>query len=188
MTKTKFTFKNYLKELKKSWLLLVIFVILGAAGGAFYAFRKPVQYTATAKVLVNNASVDNAGMASPYSSISELLLSKDLIKETNPDLGDIPEYEVIEAPRGVFQVTVTDTDSEHAKEVANAVINSTQYVIDYAFDNAADYRVTTINEAENTSATVSTKSRIISIVIAAAAMFVLAAVVVFIKFDYSSEK
>lgn len=188
MSKTKFTLRNYFKELKKAWLLLAIFAIIGAAGGAFYAFKKPVLYTTSAKVLVYNSSVDNGSAASPYAQIGELLMSKNLIEDTNKDLKDIPEYTVVELPRGVFEVKVTDANADHAKEVANAVVNSTSSVISYAFDDADDYRVSVLTEAKDASSTVSTKSRIISIVIAAAAMIVLAAVVVFIKFDYSSEK
>ena len=188
MSKTKFTLKNYFKELKKAWLLLVIFAILGAAGGAFYAFKKPTMYTASAKVLVYNSSIDNGSTVSPYSQIGELLLSKELIKDINDDLGDGFDYSVIEAPRGVFIVTATDKDEERAKEVANTVIDSTSDVMRHAFDDADDYRVMTLQEADQASPTITNKSRIISVIIAAAAMLVVAAVIVFIKFDYSSEK
>ncbi len=188
MTKTKFTLKNYFKELKKAWLLLIIFAILGAAGGAFYAFKKPVEYTASAKVLVYNSSIDNGSTVSPYSQIGELLLSDELMKNINKDKSGISGYTVVEIPRGVFTVTATNSDEERAKEVANTVIESTDDAIHYAFDDADDYRVMVIQEANQASPTVSNKSRIISIAIAATAMLIIGAVVVFIKFDYSLEK
>ena len=188
MSKTKFTLKNYFKELKKAWLLLVIFAILGAAGGAFYAFKKPVMYTASAKVLVYNSSIDNGSTVSPYSQIGELLLSKEVINEINKDSDDISDYTVVEAPRGVFTITATSGNEDHAKKVANTVIESTSGAIRYAFDDADDYRAMVLQEADQASPTVTTKTRIISIAIAAAAMLIIAAVIVFIKFDYSSEK
>jgi capsular polysaccharide biosynthesis protein len=188
MANAKFTLKNYFKELKKSWLLLAIFVVLGAAGGAFYAFRKPVLYTATAKVVINNASVDNGSMTSPYAQITALLMSKDLVNQAKGEDVNIPSYTVVEAPRGVFAVTATDADEQRAKDGANTVIDNVDKIIALAFDNARDFRVTVVERAENTTPTVTMKTRIISIVVAAAAMFVLAAVVVFVKFDYRSEK
>ncbi|MBR3378518.1 hypothetical protein IKG50_04335 [Candidatus Saccharibacteria bacterium] len=188
MLKTKFTLKNYFKELKKAWLLLVIFAILGAAGGAFYAFKKPVKYTTSAIVLVNNSKIDNGAVFSPYAQITELLSSKNLLQEINKDLKEIPEYTVFENPRGVFAVTVTDDDPENAKKVADTIINSTDELAKIAFDNPDDYRITIVKKADDATPTITTKTRLMTIAIAAGAMLVLAAVIVFIKFDYCSEK
>ena len=188
MSKPKFTFKNYLRELKKSWLLLAIFLVLGAAGGAYYAFSRQTQYTASAKLLINNATVDNGSATSPYAQIGELLSSQKIMKAVNPSVKDFPGYEIKEAPRGVFEITVTAENADRAKEVANIIADSSDDVVASAFDNASDYRVTVLEEATDAAPTVTTKSRIITAAIAAAAMLVLGAVVVFIKFDYNSEK
>ena len=188
MANVKFTLRNYFKELKKAWLLLAIFAIIGAAGGAFYAFRKPVLYTASAKVLINNSKIDNGATVSPYAQITELLLSKEMVNQANTEELNLPTYTVVEAPRGVFVITATDADAERAKFGANTVLNSTDSILDLAFDDAEDYRTTVIEREEDAAPTVTMKNRIISIVVAAAAMLVLAAVVVFIKFDYRSEK
>ena len=188
MTKLKFTFKNYLQELKKSYLLLIILLIIGLAGGAFYAFSRKTQYVSHAKLLVNNSAVDNGSATSPYAQIGELLSSKKLLETVNTAAKDVPAYEVIEMPRGVFMINVTDNNGEHAKEIANAVLASAGDIISTAFDNASDYRITIIEEASEPAATVSMKSRLVSIAIAGAAMLIVGAVIVFIKFDYNSEK
>ena len=188
MANAKFTLKNYFKELKKAWLLLVIFAIIGAGAGAFYSFKKPVLYTANAKVLVNNSKIDNGAAMSPYAQITELLTSQNIVKNATGSDESLSGYQVAESPRGVFTITATASDADQAKKVANTVVESASSIMSIAFDDAEDYRVTIINYAEDAAPTVTAKTRVISIVIAAAAMLVLAAVVVFIKFDYRSEK
>jgi capsular polysaccharide biosynthesis protein len=188
MTKPKFTFKNYLGELKKSWLLLAIFLAIGAVLGACYTFSRPTNYTASAKLLINNSYIDNGSTASPYAQIGELLSSKKLLEAVDPSLKDIPSYEVKEAPRGVFEITVTDKNADHAKEIANAVSDKADEILAEAFDAASDYRITVIEVAEDATPTTTNKARILSIAIAALGMLVIGAVIVFIKFDYHSEK
>lgn len=186
----KFTFKNYLKELKKSWIMLVIFLVIGLAGGAAYAFSRPVNYNATVKFSVYNSHVDNGSAASPYSQLVELYASPRLLSNIDGAVDEktAPKYEVKEAPRGIFTVTVTAKDAEKAKSFANTVLFNTSNVISAAFDDATNYRVTVLKEATSAEATVTNSKRIISIAVAALGMLVIAAVIVFVRFDYRSEK
>jgi uncharacterized protein involved in exopolysaccharide biosynthesis len=190
MTKTKFTFRNYLKELKKAWLLLAIFFVIGAAAGSVYAFTRKVQYTATAKFSVYNSHVDNGAATSPYSQLIELFSSKKVLANVDETvkLDETPDYDVKESPRGIFEVKVTAADEEKAKSFANTVVINTSNVIAAAFDDCYNYRTTILEEAEDAEPTVTLKTRAISIAVAALGMLVIAAVVVFIRFDYRSEK
>jgi capsular polysaccharide biosynthesis protein len=188
MSKPKFTFGNYFKELKKSWILLAVFTIIGAAAGAYYAFTKPTQYTANSKFIISNSLIDNGTAISPYSQVGDAISSRKILSTIVNDAKDFPDYSIVEDPRGVFNITVTDNDSENAKKVANTIVNSAKDVIEAIYDNANYYKVTVAEEAEEANPTVTAKTRIISIVVAAVAMFAIAAIIVFIKFDYNSEK
>ena len=190
MTKTAFTFRNYLKELKKAWIFLVIFFVIGAAAGAAYAFTRKVQYTATAKFSVYNSHVDNGAATSPYSQLIELFSSKKVLANADETvkLEEIPDFDVKESPRGIFEVKVTDADKEKAKTFANLVVINTSNVIAAAFDDSYNYHTTVLEEAEEAKPTVTLKTRAISIAAAAFGMLVIAAVIVFIRFDYHSEK
>lgn len=182
MAKPQFTFKNYLKELKKSWLLLAIFFIIGAGGGAYYAFSKPVEYKASAKFSVYNSIVNTGSVTSPYSQIGSLLSSREVVE------GVLSEYEITEKPFGVFEITATDGSSEKAIDTANTVLGNAWPAISAAFDDAENYHVTVLAGATDATATTSTKQRVVSTAVAAFAGLALALVVVFIKFDYTAEK
>ena len=188
MAKTKFTFKNYFKELKKSWLLLVIFTIIGAGAGAYYAFTKPTLYTASSKFIISNTLIDNGTAVSPYSQVSEALSSKKILSTIIDDVDNLSDCSVVEDPRGVFVINATDKDAKKAQETANKIVNSAKEVVDSIYDNANYYKVTIASEADEAKPTVTAKTRIISIIVAAIAMLAIAAIVVFIKFDYNSEK
>ena len=190
MAKTKFTFRNYLGELKKSWLLLAVFFVLGGILGGVYSFTRPTMYEAEAKLSIYNSHVDNGSATSPYSQIIELLSSAKLLANVDGsiDAASAPNFSVKESPRGIFEITVTDKDAEVAKDFANKILINSNNVIAAAFDDAYNYRVTIIEEALEANPTVTTKSRIITAAIIALGMLVLAAVVIFIRFDYNSEK
>ena len=182
MPKPQFTFKNYLKEIKKCWIFVVAVVILGAAGGAYYSFSKPTQYTASTKVSVYNPAVNNGPVSSPYAQIAELLMSSELIE------ADLEEYVVVEKPFGVFEIVATSNDSQKAIDTANTVMDKTSNVISAAYDDADNYQITVLERASEATPTIVTKNRVISTAIIVAGAFVLALVAVFVKFDYIAEK
>ena len=182
MAKPQFTFKNYLKELKQSWLIIVIFVVLGAAGGAFLAFTKPNNYLASAKLSVYNPAVNTGPQTSPYAQISELLMSDELVE------GNLETYTVIEKPFGVFQIDATSTDSQKAIDTVNTVMDHAEDVIKEAFEDAENYRITILSRASEAEPTIVMKQRIISTVITTVGALALALVVIFVKFDYKAEK
>ena len=182
MSKPQFTFKNYLKEVKKSWLLVAIFVALGAVGGAVCSFARPTIYAASAKISVYNSAVNTGSITSPYAQISELLMSGELVK------GDLEEYTVVEKPFGVFEIIATSTNSDKAIETADAVVDNVDEAINKAFDDAGDYRITILGRASKTTPTITMRNRIISTTVSIVSAFVLALVIIFVKFDYIAEK
>ena len=183
----KFTFKNYLKELKKSWLLLVIFVLIGAVAGSVYAFRKPTEYISSAKFSVHNSSIDNGSTTSPYSQIGALVQSKDLIvRNSDVKESDFSKVEVMEKTFGVFDIVVTSATAEQAKNTMSGILGSIRIIMDEAFDDAGYYQITILQNANEATPTFTTGKRILTTAIIAFGMLVLAMIVVFVKFDYSS--
>ncbi len=190
MAKTKFTFKNYLKALKDAWIILVIFFVLGAGAGAFVAFKKPVMYVSTSKIAVYNSAVDNGAVTSPYTQIAEYLASKKLLSEVDDAIGieEIPDYTVEELPRGIFTISVTAKDADTAKKFAGLIVNDSMRILAGVLGNTEDYRITTLEEASDGAPTVTNKTRFLYLAIASLGALIIAAIGVFIKFDYSSEK
>ena len=183
MAKPQFTFKNYLKELKKAWLLLAIFFLAGAIGGGIYAFTRPVIYGAVSKVTVYNKDVNTGPASSPYAQISDILMSDELVKTE-----EMADYNVIEKPFGVFEIVTRSTDEQKAIDTANTVAEKTTDAIAKAFTNASDYEVTILKKAEKSIPGISLQNRLISTTISAFGVLALALIIVFIKFDYTAEK
>ena len=190
MTKTKFTFRNYLQALKSAWLVLVVFFILGAGAGAYVAFKKPVMYTSAAKIAVYNSAIDNGAITSPYTQVAEYLASKKILAEVDDtiELEEIPDYTVIEAPRGIFVITVTAKDADTAKKFAGIINDDAMRILERVLGDTEDYRITTLAEATDGVPTVTNKTRFIYLAIASLGGLLIAAIGIFIKFDYASEK
>lgn len=183
MAKTQFTFKNYLKEVKKCRVFVIVFFVLGAIAGGIYAFSRPTEYTASSKLSFYKASVNTGSTTSPYSQVSEILMSKELIDGVN-----LSKYEVAEKPFGVFEITATSSDSQNAIDTANSVMDGARAAIAIAYEDAENYKITVLSRASESEQTMSTKKRILSTAIVAVGAVVLALIAVFVKFDYSSEK
>ena len=189
-TPVKFTFKNYLKEIKKTWLILAIVFGLGAIAGAWFAFKKPNSYSTVAKFSIHNDLIDGKTDVSPYTQISEYLMSTKLVKENGDPAKtkDLSTYNVKESLRGVFLVTAYDADPQHAIDTANTVVATAESVLTAVYNDASDYRITVLSEATEAIASVTVKSRIISIAVVAFGALALALIVLFIKFDFTAEK
>lgn len=190
MAKTQFTLKNYFKELKKCSIFVIILVIIGAAAGTWFAFRKPTQYTAVSTISVYNNTIENGTPISPYKQIAALISSKKLIMEADDTLKDedFSQYEVKETNTGVFQIEATADTEQKAIDVTKNVMNNVSGVIENTYDDSENYRVKILDEATTATPTVTIKSRIISIAVAIAGALILAMIVVFVKFDYQAEK
>ena len=183
MSKVQFTFKNYLKEVKKCRVLVIVFFVLGAVAGGIYAFSRPTSYTASAKLSVYNPAVNIGPATSPYSQISDILMSNELI-----DNKDLAKYEVIEKPFGVFEIIATDSDSQKATDTANTVMDNARNAVSAAYDDADKYKITVLSRADEAEQTITMKNRIISAAIIAVGAVALALIGIFVKFDYSSDK
>lgn len=183
MAKSEFTFHNYCKELKKSALLLIVFLVLGIAAGIFYCNTKPTTYSVVSKISIHNAKVDNGAAISPYTQIADILGSKKLAEEKTGN--NLADYTVTEVTRGIFEISATGKKPDNLKQTVESVSNNAGIILASAYDDAEDYRIAVLQPIEDAKEDKQTMtSKVITTGIIAFGMLVLAAVVVFVKFDY----
>ena len=187
-SENKFTFKNYLKYLRKYWVLIVVFAVIGLIGSYIYISNSKVTYSANLKVMVYNAEVDQGAAVSPYVQFKEILTS-DILIEERVGLKDIASHiEVKESNRGGF--TITDTESEAGTAVENIkkISENIRSLVDGVYSDADKYEITILQIDQQAAASTNLKKDIFMGIVATFAMVALAAVIIFIKFDFSTEK
>ncbi len=187
-SENKFTFKNYLKYLRKYWVLIVVFAVIGLIGSYIYISNSKVTYSANLKVMVYNAEVDQGAAVSPYVQFKEILTS-DILIEERVGLKDIASHiEVKESNRGVFTITDTESDAGTAVENIKKISENIRSLVDGVYSDADKYEITILQIDQQAAASTSLKKDIYMGIIATFAMVALAAVIIFIKFDFSTEK
>lgn len=187
-SENKFTFKNYLKYLRKYWVLIVVFAAIGLIGSYIYISNLKVTYSANLKVMVYNAEVDQGAAVSPYVQFKEILTS-DILIEERVGLKDIASHiEVKESNRGVFTITDTESDAGTAVENIKKISENIRSLVDGVYSDADKYEITILQIDQQAAASTNLKKEIFMGVVATFAMVVLAAVIIFIKFDFSTEK
>ncbi|MBQ9684152.1 hypothetical protein IJV57_01590 [Candidatus Saccharibacteria bacterium] len=187
-SENKFTFKNYLKYLRKYWVLIVVFAAIGLIGSYIYISNLKVTYSANLKVMVYNAEVDQGAAVSPYVQFKEILTS-DILIEERVGLKDIASHiEVKESNRGVFTITDTESDAGAAVENIKKISENIRSLVDGVYSDADKYEITILQIDQQAAASTNLKKEIFMGVVATFAMVVLAAVIIFIKFDFSTEK
>ncbi len=187
-SENKFTFKNYLKYLRKYWVLIVVFAAIGLIGSYIYISNLKVTYSANLKVMVYNAEVDQGAAVSPYVQFKEILTS-DILIEERVGLKDIASHiEVKESNRGVFTITDTESDAGTAVENIKKISENIRSLVDGVYSDADKYEITILQIDQQAAASTNLKKEIFMGIVATFAMVVLAAVIIFIKFDFSTEK
>jgi uncharacterized protein involved in exopolysaccharide biosynthesis len=187
-SENKFTFKNYLKYLRKYWVLIVVFAVIGLIGSYIYISNSKVTYSANLKVMVYNAEVDQGAAVSPYVQFKEILTS-DILIEERIGLKDIASHiEVKESNRGVFTITDTESDADTAVENIKKISENIRSLVDGVYSDADKYEITILQIDQQAAASTNLKKDIFMGIVATFAMVALAAVIIFIKFDFSTEK
>ena len=187
-SENKFTFKNYLKYLRKYWVLIVVFAVIGLIGSYIYISNSKVTYSANLKVMVYNAEVDQGAAVSPYVQFKEIL-SSDILIEERIGLKDIASHiEVKESNRGVFTITDTESDAGTAVENIKKISENIRSLVDGVYSDADKYEITILQIDQQAAASTNLKKDIFMGIVATFAMVALAAVIIFIKFDFSTQK
>ena len=132
--------RDYIRVLRRSWLLLVAMVVIGTCAGLAYTYFSPATYQSTAVVFVSTqgaTSAQDLSQSSTYGqsvvrdyaglAVTPLVLDP-VIKELN--LSDTPAQLATRitadspAKTSLLQITVTDGSRTGAADIANAVTRS----------------------------------------------------------------
>ena len=186
-SKNEFTFSNFFKYWFNNWLLIVVLMVIGAVGGIYYTSTRPLTYTATSKVLVYNANIEQGASTSPYAQIKDVLTNEKLVEEIDSNI-DLSNIAVEETGRGVFEISVSDLDGAKAQEQAILLAEHADDLIRSTYSDGEDYEVTILQTAHEAVPSTTAAKNIFMTIIAVIAMAVIATIVIFIKFDFSTEK
>ena len=186
-SKNSFTFSNFFKYWFNNWSLVVALMVAGAVGGILYTSTRPLTYTATSRVLVYNANIEQGTAASPYTQIQDLLINERLVGEIDSNI-NLSHVAVREVGRGTFEISVSDLDGAKAQEQAILLAENTDDLIRDTYSDGADYEVTILQTAHEAVPSTTTAKNIFMTIIAVIAMAVIATIVIFIKFDFTTEK
>ena len=129
--------RDYLRILRRSWVLLVVLTLAGIAGGATFSLLQTPQYEATTKVFVSASSADsvadlNAGASYTQQivrSYAEVVTTGLVLDPVISELGlDETTSELARRVTAsatlntvIVDITVTDDDPERAAVIANSI-------------------------------------------------------------------
>lgn len=132
--------RDYLRILRKSWILILSLVVAGTVVAAGYSFAKEPVYRATSKVFVSTQSAGTVGELAQGSSFSvqrvktysDLATTPAVLTPVIDELGiDIPASELAleitaSAPldTSIIDISVQNTDPALAADLANATASN----------------------------------------------------------------
>ncbi|MBD7958572.1 polysaccharide biosynthesis tyrosine autokinase [Microbacterium sp. Sa4CUA7] len=133
--------RDYLRILHKNWILLLVLLIAGIAGGAGYAFMQAPKYEASTQLyvsvrtegaatgdLVQGTTFARQMVASYVDVIPTALVLDPVIEELSLDVsaGELAPQVSASTPLNtvLLDISVTDEDAEQAAAIANATAAS----------------------------------------------------------------
>ncbi|PXA69987.1 polysaccharide biosynthesis tyrosine autokinase [Cryobacterium arcticum] len=160
--------RDYIRILRKSWVLIVLFTLVGVGAAAAYSLTLTPKYSATAKVFV---STQGAGTTSELQQGSSFTIQrvKTYSSLVSTPIVLLPVIGTLElgitsdqlarrvtasapADTSIIDITVTDTDPVRAADTANAVSQSLTAVVEDieapdAIDAVSPVKLTRAQEA-----------------------------------------
>lgn len=136
---------DYIRILRKSWILIIVLALIGVAGGATISLIQTPKYSATSKVFVstqtggtvselaqgNTFTVQRVTTYSDLATTPIVLLSVIAELELNVSEGDLSGAISVTAPlnTSIIEITAADTDPVIAADIANAAAESLTRVV-----------------------------------------------------------
>ncbi|AYG04174.1 polysaccharide biosynthesis tyrosine autokinase [Gryllotalpicola protaetiae] len=151
---------DYIRVLRKGWLLIVVFVVLGVGAAAAYSATRSPIYTANSKVFVSTQTGNNANdllQGQNYSQdritsyaglVSTPAVLQPVIVGLHLDMtaGQLSKQISASAPLNttLLEITATDTDPKRAADLANATAESLGNVVQALETTDADQNVSPV--------------------------------------------
>jgi len=168
--------RDYIRILRKSWVMIVLLLLVGVAAASAYCIVKTPEFSATAKVFVstqssgttNELAQGNTFTVQRVKTYSDLVNTPIVLLPVIAKLklgitsDDIAKQITASAPldTSIIDITVTDTDPVRAADIANATSASLSVVVEdietpTAKDAASPVKLTRAQEASVPSVPVS---------------------------------
>ena len=131
------TFRKLLSIIRRHWIAIVAFLVVGTAAGFIWAKVETPAYTSKGTMLVSyegNTSVSTEYTFSNYISntyvkiIKEDLVMNKVAEKTKISATTLKNNTSVSNTSLVIDVSYTDSDKNRAKEVAQVIIDTTQEV------------------------------------------------------------
>lgn len=132
------TFKDILFIIRKHWIAIVAFILLGTAGGFIWSRVEPPEYKSTGTIMVYYKGSENTAVTTEYSfsnSITNTVVGfvktntilDQVAEQTSIKRSDISKGLTVTNSTGNLLITVSYTSSsaEEAKNVVNAIMETT---------------------------------------------------------------
>lgn len=132
--------RDYLRILRRNWILILVMTVVGVAGGATYSLLQTPQYEATTKVFVSASSADSVSDLSAGNSYTqqivrsyaEVVTTGLVLDPVLSELGlDESAAELAERVTAsvtlntvIVDITVTDPDPARAADIANSIAHN----------------------------------------------------------------
>ena len=137
---------DYIRILRKSWILIVVLALVGVAGAAAFSLAQTPQYSATSKVFVSTQSggtvselaQGNAFTVQRVTTYSDLATTPIVLLpviaelELDTNEGSLARSISVAAPTNtsIIEIAVSDNDPVMAADIANSVAESLTKVVD----------------------------------------------------------
>ncbi|MBE6133345.1 MAG: hypothetical protein E7178_01610 [Erysipelotrichaceae bacterium] len=131
------TFRKLLSIIRRHWIAIVAFLVVGTAGGFIWSRLERPAYTSTGTMLVSydgNTSVSTEYTFSNYISETYVKVIKEdkvmdkVAEKTGIKSSILKSNTSVNAKSLMIEVTYTDTDKAKAKEICQTIIETTQEV------------------------------------------------------------
>ncbi|QAV70457.1 polysaccharide biosynthesis tyrosine autokinase [Salinibacterium sp. UTAS2018] len=169
--------RDYIRILRKSWLLIVVLMLVGVASSATFSILQTPKYSASSKVFVSTASdggsvsdlqQGNSFTVQRVKTYSQLAITPIVLQPVIDSLNLDTEVDALAAnvsvsavlDSAVLEVSVVDADPANAAEIANGIAESLTTVVQLIETPETEgavspVKLTTVQIAEAPSAPVS---------------------------------
>jgi capsular polysaccharide biosynthesis protein len=131
------TFRKLLSIIRRHWIAIVAFLVVGTAGGFIWSRVETPAYTSTGTMLVSYEGASSISTDYTFSNyisntyvkiIKEDLIMNKVAEKTNIPAGTLKSNTSVSNNSLVIDVSYTDADKAKAKEICQTIIETTQEV------------------------------------------------------------
>lgn len=131
------TFRKLLSIIRRHWIAIVAFLVVGTAGGFIWSRLERPVYTSTGTMLVSYEGASSISTDYTFSNyisntyvkiIKEDLIMNKVSEKTNIPTATLKNNTAVSNNSLVVEVSYTDADKAKAKEICQTIIETTQEV------------------------------------------------------------